>query len=182
MLTTSNFPVKQPHTTQHHMRLRACVLFAVIFVYAGASWTPAQEVAPDAPRPARPAQRVSTTTKNLYKQARTVELRTASIRRLDERMSKMAGADFLKRASSPLVIEVQTQEPLGDLTRTSSPVIVLNGEVLSETVPLAPNRLIAFLPDRKFITEVNTIAVVWLGNEELTRTRRPLRFRQKDIK
>jgi hypothetical protein len=178
MLTTSNFPAKQQRLT----RLLACAVFAVVLVYAGAVVASAQEVAPDAPRPARASNRVVSNTKPRPRQAKPVELSTVSIRRLDERMSKMAGADFVKRATAPLVIEVRTQEPLGDLTRTSSPVIVLNGEVLSETIPLSTDRLIAFLPDRKFIRETNTITVVWLGNEELTRTRRPLRFRSRDIK
>lgn len=179
MLTTSNFPAKK----RHFARLLAGAVCAGILVCAGAKSASAQEVAPDAPRPASSSNSVASTDQSDSPQVQPqpVELSTVSIRRLDARMRKLAGSDFLKQATAPVVIEVRTQESLGDLTRTSSPVIVFNGEVLSETVPLSPNRLIAFLPDRRLIKDDNSIAVVWLGNEELTRTKRPLRVKRQDI-
>jgi hypothetical protein len=104
------------------------------------------------------------------------------VSRVNATTAKLAGDEFLRRASDPLVIEVRTQEPLGDLTRTSSPVIVLNGETLSETIPLAPNRLVAYLPDRKSIRKTNSVAVAWLGAEEITKSRRTVTFKADSIK
>ena len=156
-------------------------MFLVCSTYSNSRVVSAQEVAPDAPRPARPRKDVSTRFKGAGRPKR-VELRSVKVARVDKSTAKLAGVDFMTRAQDPLMIEVRTQDPLGDLTRTSSPVIVLNGEVLSETIPLLPNKLIAYLPDRKAIRTSNTVSVVWLGAEELTRSRRPLTFRSNSIK
>lgn len=165
---------------------RRCVklvfaMFVICSSYSASSVALAQEVAPDAPRPARPRKDASTHFKSVGPRKR-VELKSVKVVRVDKNTAKLAGVDFMTRAQDPLMIEVRTQDPLGDLTRTSSPVIVLNGEVLSETIPLLPNRLIAYLPDRKAIRISNTVSVVWLGAEEITRSRRPLTFRSNSIK
>jgi hypothetical protein len=163
--------------------LRASVVFGGLLVCSiySAPRIAAQEAAPDAPRPARPA-RVSSTPSKGSVPRKPVEIRSVKVSRVNATTAKLAGEEFLRRASDPLVIEVRTQEPLGDLTRTSSPVIVLNGETLSETIPLAPNRLMAYLPDRKNIRRTNSVAVAWLGAEEITKSRRTVTFKADSIK
>ena len=111
-----------------------------------------------------------------------LEIRSVRVSRVDQRTAKLAGDEFMRKATQPLVIEVRTVQPLGDLTRTSSPVIVLNGEVLSETIPLVPNRLVAFLPDRRTLKETNSVTVVRLGQEDLTRSRRTVTFTSRSIR
>jgi hypothetical protein len=180
MWMTSNFPARE----RSFVRLFACSAFAVFLAcstHSGFGVALAQETAPDAPRPAR-SSKVQPTTPGRRSQPKTVEIKSVTVGRLDGSTTKLAGVDFMRSATDPLVIEVRTEGPLGDLTRTSSPVIVLNGETLSETIPLMPNRLIAFLPNRRFIKDTNTVVVVWLGQEELTRSRRALTFRSRDIK
>jgi hypothetical protein len=180
MWMTSNFRVRQ----YSFARLIVCSAFGVVltcFSHAGFGVALAQEIAPDAPRPARP-NKESTTTPGRRPQFKSVEIKSVTVGRMSPTMEKLAGADFMRGASNPLVIEVRTQDPLGNLTYTSSPVIVLNGETLSETIPQGPNRLIAFLPNRRLIKDTNSVVVVWLGREEFTRSKRPLTFRSRDIK
>lgn len=112
--------------------------------------------------------------------AMTVELKSASVRHLDEKMKAMAGAEFLKAAREPLSIEVKTVNPLGNLSRSSLPVIVLNGEKLPGTRATNQTTLVAFLPDRSMLKDSNTIAVVWLGDER-TRTKYPLTLKLEEI-
>lgn len=141
----------------------------------------AQDLAPDSPRPARPV--VKPTRPSVVQDVRSpsVELRSVTVRRPSANQRKLAGENFLRTATEPLVIEVRTMRPLGNLTRTSSPVIVLNGKQLSETIPVAADRLVAFLPDRKMIRRTNTVVVEWLGDERLTRSKRPLVFSSRDV-
>jgi hypothetical protein len=112
---------------------------------------------------------------------RTVELKTVTVRRVDERTKRYVSREFLRTASEPLYIEVQTARPLGNLARGAAPVILLNSERLLDTRATSPSRLIAFLPDRERLKETNRVAVVWLG-DRATQTRRPLTFRLEDIR
>jgi hypothetical protein len=165
-------------------RGKACLqvgicMFLGILLFVQAEAFP-QDLAPDAPRPARPAVKPPKRAAQ-GSPSGTVELRSVTVRRLDAKYEKLAGPEFLRTATEPLVIEVRTLSPLGNLARTSSPVIVLNGKQLSETIPLSPNTLLAFLPDRKLIRTSNSVRVEWLGDEALTRSRRPLIFRSRDV-
>jgi hypothetical protein len=150
---------------------------------AGAQEASQPQSAPDAPRPARPAPprpgrvegKVST------RIVRTsVEIQAVSVIRLDTDLKKLAGKEFLSKAEEPLAINVRTEKPLGNTQRSSSPVIVFNGQNLLNTRSTGQQTLVAFLPDRKLLKPKNTIAVVWLGDEQ-TRTRRPLTLKLEDI-
>ena len=140
----------------------------------------AQDVAPDSPRPARQITKPPRPSV-IQETSASVELRSVTVRKPNASQRKLADQDFLRRAAEPLVIEVRTAKPLGSLTRTSSPGIVLNGKQLSETIPVAADRLIAFLPDQKLIRGRNTVVVEWLGDERFTRSRRPLIFSSRDV-
>lgn len=141
-----------------------------------------QVVAPDAPRPARvqPKPRPPTST---YEIKRPVQLRAVTVGRLTSRMRELAGAEFVKAARDPLFIEVKTAAgALGKPAMSAAPVILLNGERLLNTRAAGRDTLVAFLPDHERIRDENTVAVVWLGKQEPTLTRRPLTFRRADIK
>lgn len=157
----------------------ACVAGVVVAAYAQPGV--AVQVAPDAPRQAPVAIEQQPLIKEQSMQAATVELQSVSVRRLDETHKKMAGPVFHKQALDPLVVEVKTQQALPQEPRTSSPVIVLNGEKLVDTWVILPDKLVAFLPNRSKLKDVNSVAVVWLGNEEATRTKRVLTFRRSDL-
>ncbi|HEV1993521.1 MAG TPA: hypothetical protein VGR03_04245 [Candidatus Acidoferrum sp.] len=147
---------------------------------AKAQQTTAPQIAPDSPRPSVARRRPAGGGKELSVKAMTVELKSASVRHLDEKMKAMAGAEFLKAAREPLSIEVKTVNPLGNLSRSSLPVIVLNGEKLPGTRATNQTTLVAFLPDRSMLKDSNTIAVVWLGDER-TRTKYPLTLKLEEI-
>ena len=142
----------------------------------------AARTAPDAPRPPLTTSEKRPPAVDSSQQAARVELKSVVVRRLDSTLEKLAGTEFLRTATEPLVIEVQTQKPLGDLRRTSSPVIILNGEKFPNTMAIAADKLVAFIPDRRQIKDINTIAVAWVGNEEMTMTSSPLTFRAEDVK
>lgn len=78
-------------------------------------------------------------------------------------------------------IEVRTEQPIPAAPRSSSPVIVLNGERLHDTWVILPNTLVAIVPDRSALKDDNQVFAEWLGNAVATRSRKPLLFRRADI-
>jgi len=142
----------------------------------------AQMIPPDAPRLplATPAEPQSGSAKPLQ----PVELRSVTARRIagDTAMRRLAGPRFLEQATEAIVIEVETLEPLGSTERGSSPEIYINGERLVDTWSFQPNRLVGFLSSRARLRDTNVVTVAWLGNEDTTRTRRPLTLRVADVR
>ena len=100
----------------------------------------------------------------------------------DSVLERLAGQAFLGQARAPLAIEVITVEPLGDVARTASPEIYLNGERVGDTWPLPPNRLIVFLPDGRRLPGRVSVTVAWLGSEERTRSRRPVALTEEQLR
>jgi hypothetical protein len=139
---------------------------------------------PDGPRSAKPVDKDGPRTIDRSQLVKPVELESVSVYKMDEEMATLAGENFLRDADNPLVIEVLLVEQIDPTPRASSPAIVLNGQTLINT-RLHPvgngDKLVAFLPDHKLIKEGNTVAVVWLGNETLTLSKRPLTFKATDI-
>ena len=176
MWMTSNFPVKR-----HAMAmLTACLAVGGLLLACRTSTV--SQIPPDAPRPRLPVDEKRPPTMDYVQQMKPLELKSVSVHRLDSTLAKYAGPEFLKTATNPFVVEVITQSALGNLERTSSPVIILNGEKFTDTWAISQNKLVAFLPDLKRIKDNNTVAAVWLGNEELTMTRIPLTFKAEDVK
>jgi hypothetical protein len=144
----------------------------------------APEEPQDAPRPAElPAEEKPPHIDNLQLR-RPVELRSVTVGKLDSAMARLAGREFLRKATNPLAIVVEARIPFDPTPRTSWPVIVLNDEKLknSRSLPGESDKLVAFLPDRSLIRDVNTVKVVWVGNEKLTMTKKPLTFTARDIR
>lgn len=134
-------------------------------------------VSPDSPRPARDQTGLAQPDRRpgiSEARDRPVEIRSARplAVRGDPLLERLAGAAFLRNAQRPVAIEVITAEPLGDVPRTASPEIYLNGERVADTWPLPPNRLIVFLPDGRRLRGPVSVTVAWLGSEERTRSRR----------
>jgi hypothetical protein len=178
MWTTSNFPADR-------LALRLA-LAAVALLGAGCRGSGVAPAAPDSPRPARdqaglvrPAPSAGTTETH----DRPVEIRSARplAVRGDPLFERLAGAAFLNQAQRPVAVEVITTEPLGDVTRTASPEIYLNGERVADTWPLPPNRLIVFLPDGRRLRGPVSVTVAWLGSEERTRSRRAVVLTEEQL-
>ena len=142
MWTTSNFPVKK----SCFVRLCLCSTFAIVLAYSGyvgSGVASAQEIAPDAPRPAR-SNRVSSTTPGRYS-PRRVELKSVSVGRLNAQMTKLAGADFMAGLISALID--YARKARGNLTTT----VTSNrpdGKPCRNH-PMAPNGSSAMLADRR---------------------------------
>jgi hypothetical protein len=164
MWTTSSSPVE----------LRLLAVAAVACVLSCVT-TP-----PDAPRPAAEL-RVERPPAIPPTHLRPVELATVRALRPDEKLARFAGRAFLEQARDPVAIEVTTAHPLPQEARDSSPAIVLNGETFPDTWAFSPNTLVAFVPDRARLRDVNSVEVVWIGAETLTRSPKPLSFRRADI-
>jgi len=154
------------------LTLLACLSMAAC---SNESW------APDSPRAAEEKQqpRVSSEDDSAYRG--TIELTSVRVHRLDPTLEKMAGPEFMKRAREPLAIEVETAKELPKSPRNTSAVLFLNAERFSDTWMILPNKLVAFLPDRSKVREVNTVRAAWTGSEEASRTKKPLTLRREDI-
>jgi hypothetical protein len=145
------------------------------------------DVAPDSPRPPRDVTGLTQPVRGAGTQRaqdRPVEISSVRLRlvRGDSMLTRLAGPELMRRARDPVAIDVTTAEPLGDVTRTASPEIYVDGARLSDTWPLPPNRLIAFAPDVQRLRAGMTVAVAWLGSEERTRSRRPVALTDEQLR
>lgn len=141
------------------------------------------QAAPDAPRTRKTEQVVAQPAPSPKPQLShaPVRLKSVTVRKLsDEYLRKLAGPQFLEHAQEPLYIQVETEQPLGNLERNAAPVILVNGQRLTNTRAVGANKLVAFLPDAKSLKDVNSIAVVWLGDSR-TKTPEPLTLRLADV-
>jgi hypothetical protein len=70
----------------------------------------------------------------------------------------------------PVLITVQVSDAFVNLSRSASPVIVVNGQPLNDTiVPFKePNRLVAVLRDGTRLDQTLRVQVGWLGDLERT--------------
>lgn len=147
----------------------------VALLLAAALWVPlagcraADHPAPDAPRAAASAGAEGQASRARPQEAQELELLRVTFRRLDradDPLARLAGSTFWQRATEPLVLEAQLAPfplPVGD----SFPVLVLNGEILQDTVidPGAEHTLVAFLPDKSRLEAENRVGVRWIGRE-----------------
>jgi hypothetical protein len=139
--------------------------------------------APDAPRAAVTGGVVVQPPADTQRLYEPVELRSVAVTRLtsDTMLVRLAGRGFLEAAREPLALEVITERPLAPWGPNSSPEIYLNSERPGDTWKVGPSRLVVFLADRQRIRPINSVTVAWLGNEEATRSRRPLMFRAEEL-
>jgi hypothetical protein len=181
MWMTSSFLDKQRRALLP-TALIICTTMLVLPSLAAVEQAPAPQAAPDSPRPSRTPSLTGIRGEGGggTRVRPTVELKAVVVRRIDERMGQLAGPQFVKEAEEPYYIEVQTQASLGNLARSSAPVILLNGERLLNTRATGDHTLVAFLPNLKMLRDTNTVAVVWLGDQQ-TKTKRPLSFSLKDV-
>lgn len=136
-----------------------------------------QSIAPDAPRPPRlDVTTVAAGSGGAEQGTVTVELASVSLRRVgaDTLLRRLAGAELLRRATNPVAIDVTTAQPLGNVDRTSSLEIYLDSVRVGDTWALPPNRLVAFVSDAQRLREGVAVTVAWLGDEQRTRSRRPI--------
>ena len=143
------------------------------------------QVAPDSPRPAAAAPETrpepAPAARDSGPPDRPIELTAVRIHRPDSGLIRLAGPSTPQAARDLLVIDVQTRDTLPSVPRTGSVALVVNGRLLPGTWALLPNRLIAFVTDRHAFQDTNSVAAVWIGNEENTRSRNPLRISSSAI-
>lgn len=175
MWTTSNFRAE---------RLASSAALAAALLGAAACPGPRSAAAPDSPRPAREVVLEQPPAGAARPQDQPVEIRSARplAVRGDTLLERLAGREFLQDAPRPVAIEVITAEPIGDADRTASLEIYLNGELVGDTWPLPPNRLVAFVRDARRLRERVSVTVAWLGDEERTRSRRPVLLTDEQLR
>ncbi|MGQ0642006.1 MAG: hypothetical protein ACT4P6_14745 [Gemmatimonadaceae bacterium] len=137
------------------------------------------ERAPDSPRPPRDLTALSQPSAqapDTSVQDRPVEISSVRLRRVrdDTLLTRLMGAPRASAAREPIAIDVVTAEPLGNTERTASLEIYIDEQLIGDTWPIRPNRLIAFVPDRQRLRVGASISVAWLGSEPRTRSRRPI--------
>ena len=78
--------------------------------------------------------------------------------------------DDLAGLRDPVLITVHLVRPLGDLSRTASPVVVLNGEPLTNSMVTGEryDRVLAVFPSRDALKRVNLVQVGWFGDLKAT--------------
>jgi hypothetical protein len=157
----------------------SAILTGVVCAGLGAC-QPTSPSSPGAAGP-EPAERPPTVEHSQLR--RPIVLRSVAARRMDG-ATKASLAEFGKTARDPIVIEVRLAEPVDMTPRTSSPVILLNGQTLPDTwvYPERPDTLVAYLADRTLIKDRNTVHAAWLGNEEMTMSRQGLTFGARDVR
>jgi hypothetical protein len=155
-------------------RAAACALPALLLAAAAAAEAPRPTLARVRPTPAAAETRAP---------RKPVELRAATLlRRPAPDVVRLAGPAFFERAPGAVVVEVRTAEPLDVAPRTSWPVVVLDGRPVEHTRldPEQPDRLLAFVPRGTELGRDTRVEVYWVGNEALTRTRKPLTLREAE--
>lgn len=167
-------------SSSHADRPRTVLLMAILGVMITGC---ASAVPPDAPRLVAAAEPAPSPPAALDDSAYRgpLDITSVRVRRLDAALERLAGSTFMKAAADPLAIEVVTAKPLPSVPRTTSAVIILNGETFADTWTILPNRLIAFIPDRNRIRETNSVAAAWLGAEAASISRQALTFRAQDV-
>jgi hypothetical protein len=149
---------------------------------AGPAPAPARPAAqaPDAPRPAalRPAVAPADApaAQAVTRPQQALEIRSVQVRpvRGDSLLGRVLGPQRLRQAGDGVFIEVRTVEPLGAVPRTASVEVYLDGVRVEETWPRPPDRLLAYVPDRRALNGRVEVTVARLGDEERTRSRRPV--------
>ena len=159
MSTTSNSRGDRP----------ALALALLLLVLAGCASAGSNTVAPEGPRQGprvKPDPRVDApVTRDQH-----VEIESATVRRAGEDPALMERMNL--RDSGLMLIDVRTEQPLGNLGRSASPVIVLDGVPLTDTFPIDPRRLVAPVEGRSLRSGEHILAVTWLGAESTTTSRK----------
>lgn len=151
----------------------ACALFGCI---------PAPPLDTPKERPAEVIEKPPKGRGTFAQRSTLVRVDVRELHRDDPLVQRIIHPNALKLIRSPILIEVMVQEPFDPRPRTSSPVIVLNGVSLGDSVIdySSPYRISAVV-DRSQLREKNAVTVAWLGNEEQTASLEPMFFTLRDI-
>lgn len=156
-------------TTSNSRGDRPALALALLLLLAGCASTSSNAVAPEGPRQGprvQPDRRVD----GAVTRDQRVEIESASLRRAGDDPAMMERMNL--RDSGMMLIDVRTEKPLGNLGRSASPVIVLDGEPLLDTFPIDQRRLVAPVGGRSLRSGEHTVAVTWLGAESTTTSRK----------
>ncbi|MFO1078412.1 MAG: hypothetical protein U1E73_11880 [Planctomycetota bacterium] len=159
---------------------RADLVLAAAIVASACAGPPA----PDSPAAARRMPAAAVAVVQTPQRPEPVELRSVTVTRLDTKVEPWSREEGLQKAREPLLVEVVVARPLDPAAVDSYPLIVWNEQKLHRTriVPGSPDRLQAYLVDRREVRERNTVHVQWEGREELTKSRQPLVVRADEIR
>lgn len=156
-------------STMSNSRVDRRALALVLLLCSACATAP---VAPDAPR-MRKVSAPERTPPAVSPRDERVEIESAVVRRASEHPELLQGLTLdPSRAADLLLIDVRTEQPLGDIQRSASPVIVLDGEPLLDTKPVDIRRLVAAVSAERLRASEHTLAITWLGAEATTTSRK----------
>lgn len=155
---------------------RADRLPLALALLLAAACTTTADIAPEGPRQGpriQPEKRVTDQSRD-----ERIEVESVQIHRASEQpeLMRRIGNVAIDRAEM-MLLDVRTAQPLGDVSRSASPVIVLDGQPLGDTYPIDQRRLVAPVAARALRQGEHSIVITWVGAEETTTSRRPYVFR-----
>ena len=133
-------------------------------------------------RPAEVIEKPSKGRGTVSQRATIVRVDVRVLQRNDPRVQQIIHPDALRLIITPILIEVKVKEPFDPRPRTSSPVIVLNGVSLGNSVVdyTALDRIRVVI-DHSQLKAKNSVTVAWTGDEEETKSLEPKIFTLDDI-
>jgi len=148
--------------------------FTIAVIVATIPCAGAKGVSPEAPRDAPESAVLRPLAQQLPLLPARLEIESAVVHRAAQVPELV---DLAGRPSTPIegfvVIEVRTEQPLGDVARSALPVIILNGTPLVEARAVDQQRLVALVPAAK-VRERNTVAATCLGAEQTRSSSKPI--------
>ncbi|MCH7500437.1 MAG: hypothetical protein IH886_10575 [Nitrospinae bacterium] len=132
--------------------------------------------ATDSPAPAlvsevaTPAQGISKPPPGKPSRVQLNRIKIQTIKADHPLVAKIIHPDNLPALRNPLLIEVHVDEPFSDLSRDASPVIVLNGQPLTNSIVGGENlnQIFAIVPDKRNLKNINSVQVGWFGDLKAT--------------
>jgi hypothetical protein len=129
--------------------------------------------ASDAPGPAVASPAIVQTRTSETPPAGRIKIAAVSVRIVapsDPMLDTLVAAPYRKGLRRPVLISVEVAQPFTNLERTASPVIVINGQTIGDSiVPFKErNRIVAVMRDGSRLQGTVTIQVGWLGDFDRT--------------
>jgi hypothetical protein len=148
--------------------LRAAILTISIAAIGGA-WA-SDAPAPAVPPPVAPAQLKATKAMPAVQRVKIENVSARAIASSDAMISTLLTESDKSALREPILISVQVAEPFTNLERNASPVIVINGQTLGDSVvPFQErNRIVAIMRDGTRLDQTIRVQVGWLGDFDRT--------------
>lgn len=155
---TSNFHARFS-SSQTPFRAAA---FATALVVASGVW------ASDAPGPAVPSagtpEQKATTVVPAAQRIKITQVSVRAIEAEDPMISAIVTTSDRSELRNPILVSVRVAAAFTNLERTASPVIVIDGETISDSIVRERNSVVAIVRDSTRVGRIMNVQVGWLGD------------------